>query len=501
VHDVTRVEWSASIPVREVGATEYTLSFEIELPASAFARHAPWNQLQSFARLDGPPEGRAAGGCGARATLDGLRSAAVGFSDTLLRALDAFKEVVSEAGANGPDPFEVCTAVDRVVGVASDTRACLVSSEAGDTSEIALERVLVDEFVSVRLLDALTRAEEKLVGHGGDGHPGLAYLADRVNDELRHRAKQGFVVLDPGDPRTLECFVDRSTRLKKHFQEVLFLEAETYQVDQRIHNWSAGFMAILASTWAFAWQLALRRNATSGDTRLGSGLVVLAIVAAVIYASKDRMKEIGRNWIAGRVRRLYAQRVTRYRTRPRGPRAGNPRPEGRAPTFAWPWSRPTTLVVAARESIDIETRHVPDSLNPATGATLPVVAIRYVHKGRTAPRPDLAHAGLERVKHVFRYDLTPMFAWLDDSVKPVPVLDERTRRVRFVDAPRVYRIPVRVVLKTATGESTEAATLLVHKNGIARLDRGQQPAAFQSGPRLVGTRRAREPALPARRSA
>ena len=32
----------------------------------------------------------------------------------------------------------------------------------------------------------------------------------------------------------LERYLDRASRLKKHFQEVLFLEAETYQVAERI---------------------------------------------------------------------------------------------------------------------------------------------------------------------------------------------------------------------------------------------------------------------------
>ena len=29
---------------------------ELEIPANAFARHTPWDQLQSFTRLDGPKE-------------------------------------------------------------------------------------------------------------------------------------------------------------------------------------------------------------------------------------------------------------------------------------------------------------------------------------------------------------------------------------------------------------------------------------------------------------
>jgi hypothetical protein len=72
---------------------------------------------------------------------------------------------------------------------------------------------------------------------------------------------------------------------------------------------------------------------------------------------------------------------------------------------------------------------------------------------------------------VFRYDLSPLFARLDDAVKPVPVLDPETRRVRFAAAPRCYRLPVRVRVRCGGASLGERATLVFSKRGLDRLER------------------------------
>jgi len=51
----------------------------------------------------------------------------------------------------------------------------------------------------------------------------------------------------------------------------------------------------------------------STGSQVGSGIILLATIAGVVYAGKDRIKEIGRNWISGNVHRFYAQRVARWR--------------------------------------------------------------------------------------------------------------------------------------------------------------------------------------------
>jgi len=192
-------------------------------------------------------------------------------------------------------------------------------------------------------------------------------------------------------------------------------------------------------------------NRPSTGSKVSSGIILLATLAGVIYAGKDRIKEIGRNWISGNVHRFYAQRVARWRAPAR--RLGG------------------DVVVSARESFDQTVTTRPDPLNPASNAAVASTVVHYTHRGRVTPQPALLASGVRRVKHIFRYDLSPLFARLDDTVKQVPVLDSSTRRVSFVDAPRRYRVPVRLRVVCA-GESHDIrATLVLHKGGLDRLER------------------------------
>src|SRR5262249_42096639 len=151
----------------------------------------------------------------------------------------------------------------------------------------------------------------------------------------------------------------------------------------------------------------------------------------------DRIKEIGRNWMTRRVHRVWgAQRITRYRA-PRRRLAHR------------------DVVVTARESFNQGVTNLPDPLNPESGATTPMTILAYEHRGHVLPNEALLASGVRRVKHVFRYDLSPMFARLDDATKPVPVLDDASRRVRFIDAPRCYRLAVKVEVDCNGQKQTE----------------------------------------------
>jgi hypothetical protein len=350
---------------------------------------------------------------------------------------------------------------------AAEAREHLAQRVRRDSLELARERKLVDEYVSVRLLEMLAGAERSIAALRESASPCLASyepvlvrvedrLAGALEREIAHRDAEGWLHPDPRSPASLEAYIERSSRLKKHFQEVLFLEPETYEVAERLRNWVAAGVALVASTWAFVWQIALANRAPSTGSRLGSGLFLLAVLAGVVYAVKDRIKEIGRAWISGHVHRLYAQRVARWRA-----------PAKRLPT--------RDVVVRARESFDQTVVQRPDPLSPESGATLNATLVHYLHRGTVNARDELYAAGVRRVKHVFRYDLSPLFARLDDPVKQVPVLDGATRRVTFTSAPRCYRVAVRVKVRCEGGELREEnATLVLHKRGLDRLE-------FESG--------------------
>jgi hypothetical protein len=477
VHDASRIEWSLSVPLPNGNTSlAYTLRVEMQIPQNTFVRHLPWDQMQAFTRLDGPAVSTPRDGD--VVSIDQLRRGALAMASQLARASDGFSRHCRLAGslfATAPhseleDALTIW--IEAALRISQEARERLTNSPACahdsvvEPAELKRERKLVDEYISVRLLEALAGAERGLSALMQTKSPNAARirpvvtavearLAEVLSGELAYREAHGFDNADPSSPEALERYLERSSRLKKHFQEVLFLEPETFHVAERAYHWIAGFVAVVASTWAFAWQIALlnQANQASSAQTFSTGLITLALIAGVVYATKDRIKEIGRNWMTRRVHRVWgAQRITRYRA-----------PSRRLPG--------RDIVVTARESFDQGVANLPDPLNAESGATVPVTILSYEHKGSVLPHPQLVASGVRRVKHVFRYDLSPMFGRLDDAMKPVPVLDDVSRKVRFIDAPRCYRVPIRVRVECDGHTYEEQSTLVLHKRGLERLDR------------------------------
>jgi hypothetical protein len=463
VHDASRIEWTVVVPLPERRGLAYSIDVKLEIPANVFARHIAWDQLQSWARLDG------AGGVvdpSDHVTIDALRRGTMAFAHRLSRALDGFARHCRLAGAvSASTPLrDLIDHLDVWLAVATTTtsnaRAQLVTPSKDDTAELQRERQLVDEYISVRFLEALAGAERSLAALRESRHvrrhartiaAAEAKVARALSAEIVHRQTRGYLCAEPSSPSALEHYLDRASQLKKHFQEVFFLEAQTYKVAERIHHWVAAFVALVASTWAFVWQMALMNQRPTTGSQVGSGIILLATIAGVVYAGKDRIKEIGRNWISGNVHRFYAQRVARWRA-----------PARRLPG--------RDVVVSARESFDQTVTSRPDPLNPASSAAVASTVVHYTHRGRVLPQPALLASGVTRVKHIFRYDLSPLFARLDDAVKKVPVVDGRTKRVCFIDAPRRYRVPVRLQVECGSESRVVQAVLVLHKQGLDRLE-------------------------------
>jgi hypothetical protein len=463
VHDASRLEWSVAVPLPADKPEKYAIELELEIPINVFAHHTPWDQLQSWTRLDGPAERIRPGDA---VTIDELRRGAVAFAGRLARSSEGFSRHCRLAGALfAPGPAtELEDGLDLWLGAAiatvEEARDEMIMPHPRDGQDLLRERGLVNEYISLRFLELMAGAERALASLAPSRYASSyaaaierceARLAQELEKELAYRETKGFVRADPGSHSSLEQYLERASRLKKHFQEVLFLEPETFKVADRIHHWVAGLVALLASTWAFAWQIILINKSPTTESRIGSGIFVFAVLAGLVYASKDRLKEIGRTWISGHVHRLYAQRVARWRA-----------PSGRLP------ERP--IVVNARESFDQKVVTRPDPLNPECGARVPITVVRFSHRGEVQPNVTLVEGGIRRVKHIFRYDLSPLFTRLDDAMKQVPVLDAATRRVRFTDAPRRYRVPVRLKVSAPGASRDQEGVLVLHKRGLDRLE-------------------------------
>jgi hypothetical protein len=126
-------------------------------------------------------------------------------------------------------------------------------------------------------------------------------------------------------------------------------------------------------------------------------------------------------------------------------------------------------VLEAREKFDVETIQAEDPLNQVQ-ATRRAMRIRYSMRAEVHACPNQRKSGIQSLKHIFRWDLTPIFSRLDNAVKAVPVLDPDTRRVKFVDAPKEYRIPIELTYESLGRTVRAQAQLVMSKRGLERLE-------------------------------
>src|SRR5207237_9643684 len=137
------------------------------------------------------------------------------------------------------------------------------------------------------------------------------------------------------------------------------LGPETKRIDAAVGNWGGVGGAALA----FVIYFGLQTLQTSAAAGLGIG--TLMTVGALAYALKDRAKELTRQWLAGKLSHLYANRVMVLRE----PARFEPR---------------RNVVMRARERMAQARVARPDALNPAIGLAQRVVTLDYRQHARVA---------------------------------------------------------------------------------------------------------------------
>jgi hypothetical protein len=456
---LSRIEWALSVPLPRTGERDYEVEFTVEVPQNLFSTHNPWDHKQTFTRLTSPVEEGALQV--ERSDMDELRRDTLGVAHrlkTLRRTIDT----VAANGATLPDKAEqIATLVAQAADLVAEMRRCL-DRPPSETSlprivpEMQAEWRLADEFLSHGLLEFLGGVTRVADGLSKPDAPDKmeteelrCLLSEALAEELVHRRARGYLNPAAESQDELGRFVERGSQLKKHFHGVLFLDVESWMTDHKLRNWTG----VLAASLAAAFWLGFTLLPIGPGARAGIGLGTFAVMFAVSYALKDRIKELTRSWITGRLTALYGQRMVKLRL---------PR---RIDT-----SRPT--LVDVRETFSCLPTDAPDVLNRHVGNPRKVVCVTFRMKVELHPAPILAKKGIHSVKHVFRYDMTPIFCRLDDAVKPVPVLDPASRRVRFVEAPKQYRMPTRVVVREGGGETARVdGEMVVSKRGIERFAR------------------------------
>jgi hypothetical protein len=456
VHDKSRLQWTATVPV---AAGDYQLVVALEIPLPLDAPHAPWAQLQEYARLDEPRSGTRA-----QATLEALRSSTLSVGLRLLRASEGFArhcelalrpaaEVESGALQTGLSLW-----LELARRTVAEGRLLFLAPGNRGLQEIEAERALAAEAVSNEMVRFLTHASHALMRIQARPLAELELFAGILGEaeeqifgmlqtESSWRRAHGVPAFD-GSLAELERYQERASLLKKHFQQQLFLEPEVIQVSERAHNWAAALAALVASSWAFGWQILLA-NRASTLAKAGSGMLILAALTGLVYVFKDRLKELGRDWLSGRLRRAFGHRILRYRI-PSGLDAGG------------------GPLVVARESFEQSRGLTP---NPLGSGAMPISVVRFEQRGRPGRKLEALQA--TQVRLGFRYDLSPLFSRMHDLAKQVAVADGPSRRVRFLDSPRSYRVAVRARLRCGGIEREEVASLVMNKQGLQRLEAGK----------------------------
>lgn len=455
VHDRSRAEWVCTVPMAPAGVTHnYMVVFELEVPDQIWVPHDPWLRYQARSRLTSPPltispDVR-------QHPRDRLRMRALSVAHALRISTREPQQILREAHRRDGQLAEaeadaVILALEGAVRTGLHGRAELQTTSTPDDPSVDRERELADEYISGHILMIVTRLRQALTRTvRRQGHPPrqeslqgasprvLAALTAVLERELAYREQAHFRHAAPREAKEVEGFINRAADLKKHFQQALFLDARAYMLDDRLRNWIAGAMAMVAATFYFVWQVLVLNAATAGATTVS--LVLAALVGALVYAAKDRIKEVGRVWLSEKLKHTYADRVVHLTVQERlDPRRSQ--------------------LVLARETIGFHRHLEPDRFNPDLGRTQMVHHLRIRERLRHTGLATLEQNGLLGLKHVFRYDLSTLFAKLDDNPKYAPVRGPGGLAVR--PGWRSYPLSVVVRLVRAVGETEEQ--LICHK--------------------------------------
>ncbi len=468
VHDLSRIEWTAAVQIPDKAERKYDVQLAVEIPATLFPSHSVWEHLQIFTRLQSPAE---EGPLEIdREDIEELRRDTLGVTHRLKRLAQRFERTCVAASAQlreEPDPQlpkTLTDAVTQAVDLVAEMRAALVVGPEAN-GQVQRECALADEFLSHALIDFFAGCERAVdetlfsdkstikEAHAPWSEDLRCLLAEGLSEELVHRRGKGYITPHADGHAELAAFLERASRLKKHFQDVLYLDVEAYFVDSRVRNYTG---VVAASLAAFMW-LSFTLLPIGPGTRAGLGVGTFAVAFALAYAIKDRIKELTRGWITGRLMRLYGQRMVTLKL----------------PSRIDPARR---VLIETRETFDVD--DAPFAANdlrevnaaPDIGAPKRVVQLKFRMRAMLHPSVALERAHIYSIKHIFRYDLSPIFARLDNAVKQVPVLDGN-RRVRFADAPREYRFPASIVFQPLDGEPIEHnAYIVASKRGIERIE-------------------------------
>lgn len=453
------------LPLPEKGERKFDLGVSLEIPAHVFSDHDPWSRLQVLARLGSPdeevnPE--------LLENTDAIRRAALAAAHRAkIRRRAILRTAVDRARASAGVDWEAIGAefgrlLDEALAELRRSRDSIGTPRPDESSRLARERKLAAEFLSNQVIELISRVQRAVDHLAATRRPMdeslkaplralRRSLAQALAEEYAYRRGEGFPSPRSADPVELDRYVSRVSSLKKHFQEILFLQIDSEHVDKRMRYLASTMAAILAALVVIP--LTAIATGSHGLGGLGFGLTTSFLIVVLAYGVRERIKEGVRGWLTARAAKVG--RRTTLSTPPRPPDEG-------------------FRVARVRETFSTRKIKQSDPVHPDLPSSLPMICLRYQMQGTVAGSAEVP--GSQRAKLVFRYDLTPLFSRLHDPVEEVPILDETGERLSFAEAPRLYRFPIEARLFDGVNTETFSGKLLAHKYGLVRIEPNEPEA-------------------------
>ncbi len=203
----------------------------------------------------------------------------------------------------------------RIAEMACNTRTLLKRTRR--TWKMATDAALgngfdhIDDFLSGECLEAscetLLIVDERIRRHSeatDSVRDARAALAGFVSEELAYRTSRGWPITEPTSTYAdLEAVLYRRSQLKNYLFGSLFLKARALKSRDLANHIFGAAGVLIAAIWAF-----FSNPALFGTVTINSLTFAVLFVAVFAYILKDRLKEMVRQYLAGRFGTLLADR-------------------------------------------------------------------------------------------------------------------------------------------------------------------------------------------------
>lgn len=201
--------------------------------------------------------------------------------------------------------FDELTKTEKLNSVLRNILKLNLSSKRDTPLPVGCKSALarLGDYVSYLMVDYLAHFQQRIQKINTVHLVGLQKKLEQlahVELELRKKIK---LHVDPDAPREAkEEYLYRTGLLKKYFQRMLFIQVKSKPLAKRVFQPMAAVAAGLAAVWAGLFQQAQASNSLVHSFGLTPTWILT--IGVIVYIVKDRIKEVVRHYLLGRVERV-----------------------------------------------------------------------------------------------------------------------------------------------------------------------------------------------------